>query len=1504
MPPVVIAAAAVGAAWGGFVGVGAIVATTLGAVVVGGLVGGAVGYGMEYLTDASIPEIANSSTYKGRTPVYTVEEGKEIAKCYGRCRIAGNVIRSNDPSEENIKVIIGHGQGPIDSLLAWRINNIEWDYLEKVKWGGDAAVAAQGTIRMGWVGFIDETFTIDTQTFTWKTTRSQTGEVTLGTTCQEAIANIVIAVTADLATVTAVTLGDWYVLITAVTPGINGNNILFTSATQLMFMNGGGTLGGTTIGTASITYGGSSHFKNTALGTDSQNPIQVNDTDLFTLNTCSYRGVAHTGLSLKKTSQISNLSSVLVEGLFTECEPIGGGTKVFSRNPAVIMWDFYRDVENYEIADLDINAFKSLEALCDVYPTSGDGGPIRPPGPNNTTVKATSHYESRYAPFFSFDFNLALDGSHLNNQWLSEDGQKTNQRLNIDLGISVMLTKMVMINGHSSGSKLNQGIQNFVIQGSNNASDLNHTNYYDGASGWTDIQTGLTATQYDCDDPYKNYTVSNPATPYRYYSIKIATNYGRSYMGIRDVCFWGRSPRYTFDFNFDTEININDAKKLIWSSFNGRVIRSQGKLKPVWDWSETANGSGGLTTKSSQYSFTMDNIVKDSFTWSPVERANKIVIEYLDSSEGFKKTSVTDKDDSDIDDRGEIILDTTTYYITQRDVAARRCRRKLYHEMYADYQCRLIGFPSSQKLEVYDLVTVTHTLPVWSAKKFIILDKTEDEQGRPAFLLEAYYAGVFDDVATPFPPSYFSGLDNPLTAPSPSTDIVAVLAIPGDGFDYLAVIVSFTPPMEDAFYSHSEIYASRNDSGYYMVGTSSGGNFIINGNGTIYEPDDTCYIKLVSVSEAGVKQVMPISADASVVISGQIKSSSFYAGLYDIWGGNEDISHADTKIVMGNLDGIPKIALGESADAITYAGIQSGFFVDGNGYMRVGSSTHGLRFDPTSGVLDVPTKIKVGTGTYIDIDGENARIRSSDYVSGYMGAGFTLEPDLLEVGNIACRGIFRTSVFQKDTISVIGGNVLVTRGDVLATDMTASGTSTLTIEGNEDFSVGDILRMKDGFDDEWLEVTDIGSAPTYTVTRDKSGNYGVDDNPAWTKGVCVTDYQQSGDGAVYMTASETNAPYMSVFTHAGSPWSALTTRLRIGNLNGFLGYVSDLYGIAIGETNKYLKYDPTNGLRIKGEITVTGGDAFSKTTDDLDNISNGTFYSKVATTAISAGKIVLTSAGVTGSLATGFTDAKCTDANADQTGAHTSNNTSYVGSCPASTVAGWRYSNTTYINGGDIYTNTVTANKISVTDLAAINADLGTITAGNMTLNSSGFVRTSGKDNYADTTPGFFLGYDGGAYKLNIGSSTKYLKWDGSDLSIGGDVIVTGNIQNNAITVPVSAYVAGTINCPLYASTTVVSVQITTHGSPVYINWSCAGVTTDGSSGKTAAKLFRGTTLLQTTTGLVVWAAGQWSLYNGGGVDTPGAGTYTYTLRFDQATSPSHQHDIKNRSLFVMEIRR
>ena len=740
----------------------------------------------------------------------------------------------------------------------------------------------------------------------------------------------------------------------------------------------------------------------------------------FSSRASAYRSVAYSAFTFEKdNSQIGNDPSVTVVMDGLKCTPIGGGSVVYSRNPAVVLYDFYINVEGYTTGDLDTNAFESLEELCDEVPTGGT------------------------------------------------------------------------------------------------------------------------------------------------------------------------LPRYRFDFNFDDNKTINDAKKLIWESFNGRVVMSQGKLKPVWDSAQMEDGAGGLTAKTVSHAFTEDNIVKDSISWKQPERPNLVRVHYKDSGSDYKDSSVEEKGQNDIAVIGEVLKKMDCYYITDPEIARRRAKYLFNKYKYEDYEVKLSALSGAGDLEVYDLVTVTHSLPGWTAKQFYVQEKNEDQYGRLKFTLKSYYSGVYDDAEVGDQAGYGSVLPNPYDPSTDSTSITATLVTTGTSMNYDAVKVSFTPPADYPFYAYSEIHASNDDSTYYLVGTSSGEDFVFNGMGAVYQPGDTVYIKLVNVNEMGIPGAMPVAYDASVAITGYIRFGSYYVGPYDIWGGQSDIDNASTKIVIGNLDGVAKIALGPQANAITYAGTEGGFFVDGDGYMRVGSSTHGLRFHPPSGVLDVPSKVKVGSGTpYLDIDGANTRIRSSNYVSGIAGAGFNLDPDWLEVGNIAARGIMRMAVFQADIVSVLGGNSLVRPGDVLAVDMTAADASTLTVEGNETFAVDDILRIKDGVNDEWLLVTNIASAPTYTVTRDQAGVYGADANPSWQAGAAVANYGQSGDGGVYMTASESNAPYLSVFTHAGAPWSAITTRLRVGNLNGFLGYTSDLYGIAIGETDAYLTYDPTNGMRIKGIIAV------------------------------------------------------------------------------------------------------------------------------------------------------------------------------------------------------------------------------------------------------------------------------------------------------------------------------
>lgn len=70
---------------------------------------------------------------------------------------------------------------------------------------------------------------------------------------------------------------------------------------------------------------------------------------------------------------------------------------------------------------------------------------------------------------------------------------------------------------------------------------------------------------------------------------------------------------------------------------------------------------------------------------------------------------------------------------------------------------------------------------------------------------------------------------------------------------------------------------------------------------------------------------------------------------------------------------------------------------------------------------------------------------------------------------------------------------------------------------------------------------------------------------------------------------------------------------RFGDLNGFLSYIVQTFGIAIGSSIAYLTYDPVNGLRIKGNVVISGvfphlWDAWD---EDVDMVPDGvsTIYS-------------------------------------------------------------------------------------------------------------------------------------------------------------------------------------------------------------------------------------------------------------------------------------------------------
>jgi len=436
-----------------------------------------------------------------------------------------------------------------------------------------------------------------------------------------------------------------------------------------------------------------------------------------------------------------------------------------------------------------------------------------------------------------------------------------------------------------------------------------------------------------------------------------------------------------------------------------------------------------------------------------------------------------------------------------------------------------------------------------------------------------------------------------------------------------------------------------------IAGTQEG--VIMSGSGNFRAGNATDYIKFTTASGLSWKGTTNSLTEAGLFTTTNAVMGGFYVGANDFWGGNATIGNAATTVVFGNLDGTSKLALGVSADAITIDGTEEGFIVDGTGEFRGGNSTdfvmfrageeEGFSFKGTNaeltegGLLDVSnidadggivggfylaeTTLSdniVTTSSDILLDSANRLIRvgdtgdnylrmavvydgtldedvplieSSNYVSGPAGSGFHIEPSYGEFGDLRARGKFTTLVMEYEAVSAVGGSLLLSKSsDVLDADMTALDASTMTISGSnlQNWAAGDMLQMKDGVEEEWFEVVSLADN-VITATRDKEGEYDADANPVWKKGTAVVNYGASGDGGILLTASSTDSPRIDIFTHGGSPWSTLTPRLRIGNINNYFTDINDdVYGLAVGDNSDFLRcfHDGSN-LQFKLSLTGT-----------------------------------------------------------------------------------------------------------------------------------------------------------------------------------------------------------------------------------------------------------------------------------------------------------------------------
>lgn len=229
--------------------------------------------------------------------------------------------------------------------------------------------------------------------------------------------------------------------------------------------------------------------------------------------------------------------------------------------------------------------------------------------------------------------------------------------------------------------------------------------------------------------------------------------------------------------------------------------------------------------------------------------------------------------------------------------------------------------------------------------------------------------------------------------------------------------------------------------------------------------------------------------------------------------------------------------------------------------------------------------------------------RNTSYTSGLTGWNVD-DHGNAEFNNLLVRGSIKAAVFTVNEIAATAGTLGVFYSAATVQDdftTPASTSSSFAFNGkNSDaggmlFAVGDIVRFKtwtgSGISDSWATITARTNHTTYTTYTATLNNGST--SATFRAGTAAVDYGPSGTGFITLSADGTvgSSPNLTMATHAGSPWSAFTTILRAGNLNGSYGYASATYGVGIGQygaSASWITIDTTNGIRIGNNTIILG----------------------------------------------------------------------------------------------------------------------------------------------------------------------------------------------------------------------------------------------------------------------------------------------------------------------------
>jgi hypothetical protein len=252
-------------------------------------------------------------------------------------------------------------------------------------------------------------------------------------------------------------------------------------------------------------------------------------------------------------------------------------------------------------------------------------------------------------------------------------------------------------------------------------------------------------------------------------------------------------------------------------------------------------------------------------------------------------------------------------------------------------------------------------------------------------------------------------------------------------------------------------------------------------------------------------------------------------------------------------------------------------------------------------------------------------IETSNYVSGLSGFSLSAKNNgFLEVEQAKIRGTLSTTVFEKESVNAVGGQLLVANSTTItgSTAISASQT-TMSVANVTGFAQNEILLLKKvsgtGFNTEYVKVLSssrdgtndndlrgrimversFGRTATFAGAKHSGSISAVAENSAsYEPGQVVVSTGKIGTGYIRLNANpnDVTTPYIDIVERTGSGVFDVDLKARLGDLSGISStLVGSSPGFGLFSENVFLT----------GKVTATSGE-IGGITIDSNKIYSGT----------------------------------------------------------------------------------------------------------------------------------------------------------------------------------------------------------------------------------------------------------------------------------------------------------